>query len=228
MRPRKPAALIADYRNFQHSPHDLKFNERDRQAIKELAKRYAGTDSGSTESAIQAAINLARMAGNQAHISQAEYRAIFEEQAKRAADLRAFVETRFHNGICTAGSIFYMELVAEGMTDNTLEAMQADPLFINRGLLTELLNLIETRSEAIASRLEPGPTARNPAQHALARKLMEAARRGQIPIKPSTSKTSRLAALFSEAAQIAGLEPGDPEKYLRGSLEGNSSDDPPP
>lgn len=214
-RPRKPSDIIADYRNIQHTAHNLRLSESDQRDIKKLAERYGSKDPRATEKAITVAINSARIQANMAKISQAEYQAIYREQARRAKDMLEFVDFTFQDGRFGAGNTFFTDLIFEGIEENTAEAFQGDPLFIHRKQLTKLLTLIEQRSDAIAERIDPADFRHNEAHHVLGRHLMEAARNAAIPITPSASKTSRMARLFEDAAQIAGLEPGDPSKYLK-------------
>ncbi|TQE98266.1 MAG: hypothetical protein FKY71_14730 [Spiribacter salinus] len=190
--------------------------EEERRCIGELAKKYGGDDPDRAEQAIQQAVNIGRHASNFAKVTQGEYRAIYEEQARRAAALLEFVRPSVVDGRVGAGDRMYTDLFFADSDSLTPEELEQDPLFKNRRVLAELLELIDRRSQKLADECKPKQYRRNKAQHEIASALMFYAKSGVIAVTPSASKTSRLAALYQEASQLAGLEPGDPSEYLKG------------
>ena len=215
-RPRKPEAIIADDRNRQtdaYGPED--FQVLDSQDIENLQPFIRDADDPRAAiGALQFAASRCRMAMKDGGIREGERKVVFEELARRASALHEFVDGAYHfkkTGTLGCADTFYADLVQAKTADDFLN----DPLIKHRRLLGELLSEIENRAAAAAESIDPAGYIHNMPLHALAHELIKAARAGVLPLTPSASRTSRIAALFEYIAETVGISPGDPAVYLQ-------------
>lgn len=202
-RPRKPSRILSHWRNFQTAPFsDEDFTRFTADQERELYNLYIPELKGDQRPStlIHGAICRARMERKKAPISQAEVRAIYEDQARLAEDLLRHIEMWPMS-----------DLIDSRSADDVFEY----PLIKYQPELRKCLRALVEDAGRRAEQIDTSAFRRNRHKHVLAEGLCILVRQGILPMKLSSSKTSRLAQLFEWCCGVAGFEPGDPAEYLK-------------
>ncbi len=202
-RPRKPSKILSHWKNFQTEA----FSEEDFTTFtagqeRELYNLHIPEVKGDQRPSnlIHGAICRARMECKKAPISQAEVRAIYEEQAQLAEDLLRHIEMWPMS-----------DLIDSRSADDIFEY----PLIKYQSELQRCLRALAKDAGRRAEEIDTSLFRRNRHKHVLAEGLCILVRQGILPMKLSSSKTSRLARLFEWCCGVAGFDPGDPAEYLK-------------